>query len=329
MASKRFITTAIWGNEDIQELSGIARWVFVYLCAARESAICGYYRATIADISRDIAFPESDVTKALVELEERTLIVYDKSLVFVRNMAKQQEAETLPSFHGHLHKQFTDLNKPGNRAFEAFMERFGEIIQNYKKKPKKAKSNKQTDVFANPSEGFETLPKGNQLTGKQDNSLKEGSGEKTLPDVGEPVTFAEITPEAPPLPTRPPGGAVGSNTHAIRGDTESLEYFVGEWLHPDDPRILPMENRILAPLRMSYPEPQIRDAVLVCAAEGWRSMASLRDYLAGKLKPKGQRFQEQQQSRGQPAPAIPVAAFKPPRSQRSESSKSTAELLGQ
>ncbi len=189
MASKRFITTALWGHEDIQELTGIEKLVFIYLCTAPDSAMCGYYRCTPIDISRDIAFSTTEVLNALEVLETRGLIIYDKPYVLVINMWKQQASESLYTFNSHCLKQCNDLNKPGNRAFDAFYCQFKERIELATEKKKNRKSNKINDENLKPTD---SLPVGHKRIENREQRIekfkKEGEEKfENLPELPRPV----------------------------------------------------------------------------------------------------------------------------------------------
>lgn len=125
MAADRIITTGFWDDPDFEDVPYLEKFIYVFLFSAPASAVCGYFLCTYKRISEGTGMPLELVKDSVIGLQKKEKIVFDSGFVFVKGMARRQKAENQNYFSDHCKKQFRDGYKPGNKAFEAFMEFYG------------------------------------------------------------------------------------------------------------------------------------------------------------------------------------------------------------
>jgi hypothetical protein len=273
----RSFSTNYWDDPDFEEVSYFEKYIYGFLFTAPSSAICGYYQCTYKTISDKTGVPIGEVKKAIHTLDEMGKIVFDSGLIFIPAMAKRQDANAFWTFAEHCAKQFRELHKPGNRAFDAFKIKFEKEIFNSKNRKSKEINNENSkpineqsidhSITLNDLHSIGERGKGNEerVIG---NSFEEGSGEKLL----------ERAP-------------VEENQ---KGYFEVREMF-RELFAPDRIELTQIKHGEFIQLLHAHGEQKLRVALIVCSEEGWKSVSSLKDYLRGKLKPKRERYAKPEQ----------------------------------
>jgi hypothetical protein len=266
----RTITTDFW--TDAEDWTRDQTLVFFYLCTNPQAKICGLYKISVGTIADDTKLDRDAVREALAGLEELGVAYYDHQLVFVKNYAKYQHAEKLGGWNKHLIKAYEDLYKPGNKAAEAFMTRFGDVIDTLLK-PGTQLSLKQSKQAKNVGVGVEattlptTLPgsvlntnsNNNTHTSNNSNMGKGGVGENPKPSVQDELDTAFVDLKQ------------GGRSKAEISDFHEL--------------------------CAKYTPEVIRLAMKKASSEGWQKLSAIRDILEGKVALK------QPATRGQPKPA--------------------------
>lgn len=185
----RSITTGFWDHDDVQGLAPLDKSIYLYLMTAPGSHICGLYICTFDTIAFHTKWQVSEVRESIARLCKKKRIVYDESLVFVRNMSKWQKAEKFGGFKHHVKKVSIDLRKPQNKAYKAFCKKFETLLEPSENPPRTLP---QTVVLEEPfKKGSRTL----SVISNSKKIKKRGVGKNTNPPPDERVANLDTIPE--------------------------------------------------------------------------------------------------------------------------------------
>jgi len=137
MSKLRSVSTAIWSDPFIEELTPAQKLLFIYLITNEKTNMLGVYELSIRKISFETGIDKPTIEKALKEFEKLKKVRYENNHVVLLNYLKHQHFNTnmkksaievyenLPNF-----LKFKELNldkSNPSKAFETLCKAFGMV----------------------------------------------------------------------------------------------------------------------------------------------------------------------------------------------------------
>jgi len=143
MATDRSFSSDFWLEDVLEQLSTEEKLIYVYLRTNGHTTLCGLYKITFKAISKALDVPVDIVKRTIKKLEKENILIYDSDLLFICRFPETQNADKAHYLPEHVQKYDKKLKTPNNKAYEAFYERFREVIENPIPKRSRRKTSEQ------------------------------------------------------------------------------------------------------------------------------------------------------------------------------------------
>lgn len=180
----------------------IEREIFKFLCEHGAPKVCGLHTLDVEVMEFFLGYSEEEIFAALDSLAKvRRQIVYESNQIFIHDYAEHQGQSEQTYFPSHVHQTFKRDYREGNKASEAFKDKYADLLAaplpKRTRKKTNADSDSETPVNDRPSIGpgealDRPLPGGNS---SNNNSNDIGSSDKG--GVGEIPIRPEVKPDIP------------------------------------------------------------------------------------------------------------------------------------
>lgn len=256
--AKRYTETEKWGDGWFRKLPPIVKLVFMYV--TDNCNVAGFYEINEGRMSSDTGLTEAECLESLGRLS-KSCIIKDGWLWAV-NFIKQQRNLPLNmknNAHIGIVKLLSDqIDKFGSEGL------FIEFIE-------------KSDVDTLKTDLVSKMMKSGAKLG-----AKEG-----LPS--PPVRYSKVISPNSSLEER----GVGKETSLLK--TGSANYYTlktmfREQFYPDRQELNGIQQGQFTQQLMAYGEDRLKTDIEICGLEGWKSVGSLVDFRAGKLKRKAERY---------------------------------------